>query len=170
MADETWDEPLDPTYAAAHGGRWNPPSSFPVLSLNEDLATARSQIQRMLDGQPANPEDLDPPYVLVAATLPRGQRVADAVTDAGLDRLGLPATYPVGVSGDVVPWADCQPVGAAVHQRRPRLNGIRARSAATRDGSGRELAWFPARHDSRARPVGPAIPFDDWWATDPVWP
>jgi hypothetical protein len=49
----------------------------------------------LLEGQPVHPEDLDPPFVLVASTLPSGQRVADAVTEPGLGSLGLPNSYPV---------------------------------------------------------------------------
>lgn len=60
--------------------RWNPPSSFPTLYLNGDLHAARAQIDRLLQGQPVDPEDLaDPGFVLVTATLPRGQDVADAL-------------------------------------------------------------------------------------------
>ena len=59
VADEKWDDPLDPSFAQRYGGRWNPPGSFPSLYLNEDIATARGQIYRMLEGSPVHPEDLD---------------------------------------------------------------------------------------------------------------
>ncbi|HEY1466234.1 MAG TPA: RES domain-containing protein, partial [Acidimicrobiales bacterium] len=44
VADTTWSDPLDPSWAATFGGRWNAAGSFPVLYVNEDLATARAQI------------------------------------------------------------------------------------------------------------------------------
>ena len=164
VADEKWDDPLDPTFAQHRGGRWNPPSSFPTLYLNEDINTARSQIRHMLDGYPVRPQDLDPPYVLIPATLPSQQVVADAVTDVGLESLELPRTYPMDNHGNLVPHGGCQPIGLAVKEEG--LRGIHCRSAATQDGSERELAWFPARPTSKAKPIGEAIPFDIWWYTD----
>ena len=161
VADPAWEDPLDPSFAGIHGGRWNPPRSFPVLYLNEDLATARAQIVRMLEGSPVDPEDLDAPYVLITVRLPARQVVADAVTEEGLDRLGLPPTYPRDDTGGTVPRERCRPIGAAV--KLAGLRGVHARSAATPGGSGRELAWFPARPSSRARRVSPDRPFADWW-------
>jgi len=161
VADDRWDDPLDPSFARVHGGRWNPAGSFPTLYLNEDVDTARGQIVRMLEGSPINPEDLDPPFVLVTIRLPVRQTVADAVTSEGLGQLGLPDTYPVDDSGSLIPRERCQPIGAAV--KLAGLRGVHARSVTTRDGSGRELAWFPARNSSRARRVGPDLPFAEWW-------
>ncbi len=161
VADEHWDDPLDTSFARHHGGRWNPPDSFPTLYLNEDVDTARSQIARMVSGWPVDPEDLDAPFVLVTVTLPRNQIVADAVTDAGLERLGLPVTYPVDSTGSGIPQSVCRPIGAAV--KLSGLRGVHARSAANRDGSGRELAWFPARASSKAQRAAPDRPFADWW-------
>lgn len=160
VADPNWDDPLDPSYAQHHGGRWNPPNSFPTLYLNGDLRTARTQIIHMLEGFPVDPEDLDAPYVLVTLTLPRGQVVADAVTKEGLDRLGLPSTYPV-FNGVRVSHDECRPIGAAV--KLAGLRGVHARSATTPDGSGRELAWFPARPSSKPRRISADRQFADWW-------
>lgn len=160
VTDASWDDPLDPSFAQRHGGRWNPPGSFPALYLNEDLETARSQITHMLEGSPVDPEDLDAPYVLVTVSLPRSQIAADAVTDEGLDALGLPPTYPL-FDGALVSHDECQPIGAAV--KLAGLRGVHARSAATPDGVGRELAWFPARPSSKARRVASDRPFADWW-------
>lgn len=164
-ADADWDEPLDPTYAARVGGRWNPPDSYPTLYLNEDVATARLQINRLLQGTPIEPEDLDPPWVLVSATLPSRQRVADTRDGEGLRAAGLPAIYPVDETGDVVAKEVCQPVGELAYEEG--LRGVWTRSAATRTGDGRELAWFPARTSSRATPAGSPIPFHDWFWTEP---
>lgn len=161
VADTGWDNPLDPSFAQRYGGRWNPPGSYRTLYLNEDVDTARSQIHRMLEGSPVRPEDLDDRFVLVTATLPSRQRVADAVTDEGLEALGLAGSYPLDDKGKRVPHETCRPIGESVHGLG--LRGVRARSAATTDGAGRELAWFPARPTSKATPLGPPIPFDEWF-------
>jgi len=165
VAKASWIDPLDTTHARHNGGRWNPPRSHPALYLNEDLATARAQLPRMLDGYPATPEDLDDEFVLVAATLPSGQMVADAVSDHGLEAIGLPTSYPTHPNGRPVRHATCQPIGAGLAEQG--LRGVRARSAATKDGSGRELAWFPARASSKATPVGESLPLHQWWDNDP---
>ena len=162
VADPDWPDPLDPSWAEWRGGRWNPPRSFRALYLNADPATAAVQIERMLKGSPVRPEDLDDEaYVLVAASLPRRQRCADAVTDGGLRALGLPASYPMDDDGDPIGHAACQPVGRGV--REGGLRGVVCRSAATADGRGRELAWFPATRRSRARPVWDRpLPLREW--------
>ena len=160
VADPTWDDPLDPTHAATRGGRWNPPSSYPTLYLNEDIETAREQVVALLRGSPVTPDDLDPGYDLVVATLPRSQDVADAVGDAGLEALGLPATYPRHGNGRPIRHDVCQPIGQAV--KDAGLRGVHARSAATDDGTGRELAWFPARESSTAT-LEQRLPFREWW-------
>lgn len=164
VADSSWSDPLDPAHARDRGGRWNPPGSFPTLYLNEDLATARAQITALLEDTPVEPDDLDAGFDLAVATLPRGQVVADAVTDRGLNRLGLPDSYPRHANGRPVRHETCQPVGAAVFASG--LRGVHARSAAIEDGSGRELAWFPARESSRATLVE-RLAFRDWWYRRP---
>lgn len=164
VANEDWGDPLDPTFAEHYGGRWNPPGSFPALYLNEDIETAQAQIHRMLNGYPVHPDDLDDleaPYVLIAATLPTRQVVADAVTDVGLDGLGLPATYPLDADDATVPHKTCQPIGSSV--RDEGLRGVHTRSAVTPDGTGRELSWFPARRSSKATPIGETLSFSQWW-------
>ena len=161
VADESWDDPLDPAFAQRFGGRWNPPNSFPVLYLNEDVETARAQIHRMLEDSPVRPDDLDPPYVLVTATLPSRQVVADAVTDVGLDALDLPETYPLDPVGETIPHATCQHIGSEV--KTQNLRGVHARSAAVANGTGRELAWFRARTSSKATPISSPRPFSEWW-------
>lgn len=163
VAKEAWADPLDPSPAKGHGGRWNLPGSFDALTLNGDVLTARAQIQRMLQGSPVTEDDLDDsaPFVLVPATIPRRQHVADAASEAGLSALGLPVTYPRKRTGRAVPRAACQPVGSAVHDAG--LRGVWCRSAATPDGIGRELAWFPARPSSRAQAVGKhPLPYGAW--------
>lgn len=162
VADPAWHDPLDPSFAAAGGGRWNPAGSFPVLYLNEDLVTARINLQLFIDGWGYGPEDLrdDSGPVLVAATLPRAQVVADAHSDIGLAAAGLPTTYPVDGDGRPIGHDRCQPVGVAAKQAG--LRGVRCRSARPVHGASRELAWFPATSRSRAHPVSVA-PFRAWF-------
>ena len=52
LADPAWADPLDPDFARATGGRWNPPGSYPTLYLNEDVVTARINLQLFLAGKP----------------------------------------------------------------------------------------------------------------------
>jgi RES domain-containing protein len=159
VADASWADPLDPTHADEHGGRWNAPGDGPTLYLNADRETARAQVPRMLRGTAIDVEDLrdDAPFVLIPVHLPARQRVADATTDVGLVALGLPRTYPVRRDGTEVGWSACRRAASVV--RRAALRGVLARSAALTDG--RELAWFPARA-ARARAAGPAEPFARW--------
>jgi hypothetical protein len=164
VADPAWTDPLDPSFAATTGGRWNPPDSFPVLYLNEDVVTARINLQLFLAGLPYGPEDLrdDTGPVLVEAVLPRRQEVADVHSQAGVAAAGLPPTYPQDASGALVDHARCQPIGLAAHGAG--LRGVRSRSARAPYGAGRELAWFPASVRSRARAVS-VQPFTAWfWA------
>lgn len=160
VADPRWADPLDPSYAMTFGGRWNPPGSFPTLYLNEDMLTARAQVTALLSGSPVEPDDLDDGFDLIVTTLPRSQDVADAISDRGLTALGLPASYPNHANGRPVRHEACQPVGQAVKDEG--LRGVHAQSAATHDGSGRELAWFPARESSRAT-LHARLRYRDWW-------
>jgi hypothetical protein len=160
VADPLWADPLDPSFAASHGGRWNPPGSYPTLYLNEDIHTARAQVTALLRGSPVEPDDLDDGFDLVVATLPRSQDVANAIDEAGLAALGLPDTYPRHRNGRPVRHEVCQEIGRVI--KDDGLRGVHARSAATEDGSGRELAWFPARESSRAS-LESRHPFREWW-------
>jgi hypothetical protein len=162
VADPEWHDPLDPTFAATHGGRWNPPGSHPTLYLNADVATSVHQVERLLTGSPIRPEDLDDEaFVLVAAQIPLRQTAAEAVTEEGLHVLGLPTSYPLDQRGEEVAHGPCQAVGLKVHEQG--LRGIWCRSACTPDGRGRELAWFPADARSTARPLWPRPrPFGEW--------
>ena len=164
IARADWQDPLDPTYARDHGGRWNPPGSFPVLYANEDQATARANLRRFIAGWPYEPEDLrdDTGPVLVGAVLPRRQRVAEVHTPAGLGAVGLPGSYPLDEAGRLIAHDRCQPIGAAAKERG--LRGVRCLSASAPFGAGRELAWFPATARSRAQLVA-RLPYSRWfWA------
>jgi len=162
VADPSWDDPLDPTFAQRSGQRWNPPGSFPVLYLNEDIVTARINPRTFLCGKPYGPDDLrdDTAPVLVTATLPRAQRVADVHSAAGVAAVGLPSRYPFDAARRRIGHARCQPIGQAVHDRG--LRGIRCRSAQTPFGAGRELAWFPATRASRAH-AETVTAFGEWF-------
>lgn len=162
VADPEWSDPLESSYAQEHGGRWNPPGSFATLYLNANLHTARLQIARMLAGSPVDPADLDDgAFVLVAATLPRSQTCADAVSPAGLRALGLGDGYPLDRRGSAVDHVTCQEVGLRV--REEGLRGVWCRSAVDADARARELAWFPATARSAARPVWEdPLPYGQW--------
>lgn len=162
ICDADWDDPLVGSFAKTRGGRWNPPGSWATLYLNEDLVTARINLDLFVAGWPYEPEDLDDatgPHLAVA-TLPRNQRVADLHTVDGVAAVGLPATYPTDAAGVLVPHGTCQPVGEQVHAAGHR--GIRCRSATAPHGAGRELAWFPATSRSRAHLVDRKT-FADWF-------
>ena len=160
VCDPAWSDPLDASHAARTGGRWNPPHSWNALYLNRDLYTARAQIARLLQGSPVEPEDLaDDAFSLVAVTVPAGLVALDVVTDEGIAQLALPASYPLNSNGQLVAHARCQVIAATAHSAQ--LDGVECRSAATRDGSGREFAWWP--HDgARAVQVGRVRRFGTW--------
>ena len=151
IAETGWTDPLDPTYAAVRGGRWNPPNSHPTLYLNEDRITARLNLRMFIHGWPYEPEDLrdETGPVLVEATLPARQRVADAHSRQGVAAVNLPSTYPLDEKERLVEFAVCQSIG--LRAKMAGLRGVRARSAQAPDGGRRELAWFPATRRSRAR-------------------
>ena len=162
IADAGWKDPLEPSFAAERGGRWNPPRSFPTLYFNENLVTARLNLRLFIAGWPYEPEELrdDTGPILVGATLPRNQRVADAHSVKGIARLGLPASYPLDGEGKLVSRELSQVIGARVNKRGWR--GIRCRSARAQDGAGRELAWFPAVPRSRAK-LTTRLDFESWF-------
>ena len=142
VADPGWVDPIDTSYSVTTGGRWNPPGSWAALYLSHDLHTARRQILRMLEGTPFEPGELaDDAYDLVTPKLPDRQTALDVVSDAGVAAVGLPASYPAASTGDRVAHQDCWPVATDAHNAG--LDGVWCRSAATLDGAGRELAWWP---------------------------
>ena len=162
IAEMDWADPLDPTYAAVRGGRWNPPDSHPTLYLNEDRITARLNLGMFISGWPYEPEDLrdDTGPVLVEATLPARQRVADAHSRQGVAAVNLPSTYPLDEKGRLMEHAVCQAIGLGA--KMAGLRGVRARSARAPEGGRRELAWFPATRRSRAR-AQTIQPFETWY-------
>ncbi len=151
--------PLDMSFAASQGGRWNPPGSWPTLYLNEDMATVHAQVRHMFVDRGVDPDDLhdEAPLRLAACTLPRRQRVADAHTGAGLRDLNLPASYPVNRRGNPIARGVTQSIGVTVHTAG--LRGVWCASAA---GLGREIAWFPASGSSPRPAWSGSKPFRDW--------
>ena len=156
IADPRWDDPLDASHAAVSGQRWNP-TGVACLYLNDDAATARSNIVARFAGLPYGPEDLEPTEapVLVVVEVPAGDAL-DAVSDEGLAAVGLPVTYPLDSSGNVIAHNVCQRIGIAA--RDAGLDGVACRSAAA--GGGRELAWFPRSEPAVATD---RLSFDAWW-------
>ena len=142
VADPDWGDPLDGSYAGRHGGRWDPPGSFPVVYLSTTDAVARANVDQRFAALPYGPSDLDPVEApaLVETEVPSGDHV-DVVTDAGCAALGLPATYPYDAAGAVIAWEVCQPIGQRAWADGER--GIACRSAALPRGAvGEELAYF----------------------------
>ncbi|MFN2607744.1 MAG: RES family NAD+ phosphorylase [Acidimicrobiales bacterium] len=161
VVDPAWPDPLDASYAPMVGARWTPVGGPDTLYFNVDEATARANVRRLLAGYSVAPEDLDDDrgFALVTARLPSGQRAADAHTPLGLAAMGLPVTYPLGADGREVGHEVCRPLGQAAFDAG--LDGVRCRSAATPDGAGRELGWFP-RGRARPRRRG-SQRFADWY-------
>lgn len=164
VADPGWDDPLDGSYGARFGGRWNPPGSYPVCYLNLDLGTARANarylLTRRLEGLAINVDDLDPQELPVLVTTDvEEDDFVDVVTDDGCAAVGLSPAYPLDDAGVPVGWEPCRNIGQQGWQAgRP---GVACRSAA--DGAppdGEELAWF-----QRNRRLQPSArrQFDDWY-------
>jgi RES domain-containing protein len=167
LAEPSWTDPLDTTYSRERGGRWNSPGSFGVLYLNRDLRTARLQVQHKLLGQPYGVEDLDADeqHDLVAIDVEE-RAWLDCVTDAGLEAIDLPTSYPRYANGRPVRHETCQPISrAAYDDSRP---GIACRSAA--DGAtlgDEELAVFDRDATAALRMTGRQS-FSEWfWGTRP---
>lgn len=142
VADPRWRRPLAAGHSRRSGGRWNPPESFGVIYLNASLEVARAQVRHKLEPRGIRPEDLSPERgpVLVLTEVPE-QSYVDAVTDRGLQSLGLPPTYPLDSRGKEVSHAVCQPIGRSA--RDGKQPGIACRSAAAQPSPGEELAYFP---------------------------
>lgn len=162
VADPDWRRPLDPSFAAVRGGRWNPPSSFPVLYLCATPAVAREVVLGRFAGLPYGLLDLrsDRRPVLIETDV-LTHRAADVVTDAGCRAASLPPTYPYDSRGRKIGWGRTQPIGAAAWEQGER--SIACRSAALpRGGKGEELAWFVRGRTDRLA-VSARRSFDDWF-------
>jgi hypothetical protein len=118
-----------------------PARELPVY-LNASVDVARAQVRHKLEPRGIRPEDLEPDAgpVLVHTEAPEREYV-DAVTDGGLQALGLPATYPRDTSGETLEHRVCQPIGERAWEAGE--HGIACRSAArSAPPAGEELAFF----------------------------
>lgn len=162
VADPSWRRPLDATFAAERGGRWNPPGSFSVAYLCRTLAVARANVVRRFEGLPYGVLDLHPdrrPVLVATQAIPH--RSVDVVTDLGCRSAGLPSSYPFDSRGGHIGWARTQPIGTAAHEIGER--SIACRSAALPRGvPGEELAWF-VRSRADALQLIERRAFDDWF-------
>ena len=113
IADRARTDPLDPSFSGKRAGRWNPPDSFPMLYLNEDMMMEHLNLRAFMAKWPYELEDLrdDTGPILLGCVLPRRQVVCDAHSQDGLRALGLPDTYPLEGDGTLAPHARCQPIG-----------------------------------------------------------
>lgn len=165
VADTIWANPLDGRHAAAAGGRWNPPNSFPVVYLNRDRRVSRANVARKYGGRPYGPELLRATAgpILIATTVPEADYV-DVITDAGCEAVGLPREYPRAPGGNSVPGERCQPIGHQAWEAGEK--GIACRSAAPgAPKDGEELAWFHLP-GTTSLAVNQRLPFADWFWTD----
>ncbi len=162
VADPDWRRPLDPSFAAERGGRWNPPGSFPVVYLCATSAVARANVLRRFADLPYGVLDLRPDRlpVLVETDVPE-HRAVDVVTDAGCRAAGLPITYPFDRRGQRAAWERTQPVGTAAWEQGEAA--IACRSAALPRGEqGEELAWFVRGREDRLTVARRRL-FDAWF-------
>lgn len=180
VADPGWRRPLDPSFAAERGGRWNPPGSFPVLYLCRTTEVARRVVLGRFEGLPYGLLDLRPDRrpVLIQAEIPE-HRAVDVVSDAGCRAASLPATYPYDARGRKIGWDRTRPIGIAAWEQGersiacrsgalPPMTGRRSNvepsGRSPRGGDGEELAWFVrARADRLA--VSARRSFDAWFAS-----
>lgn len=129
----TWPNPLDASYSAAGGGRWNPPGSYPVLyaCCSRDVAVAVLQ-DLYLDRYGVALADLQPSHRPVLAVISWAGDVVDACTAAGLAAAGLPADYPRGHEDD---YGATRALGERWHEEGAEGVHCRSASLARRRGS-----------------------------------
>lgn len=160
VADPTWRNPLDTLFSKAKGGRWNAPGAFGVLYLNATIDVAVGNVRLGYESEILSVFDLvtdqrpDLQYVRVEKAA-----FVNAVTDAGLRALQLPAIYPAGSS-----HAMCWPVGAAAYDARRHGIACRTADATAKTAvivDGEELAVF----DTALSLVeaGKRVKFAEWY-------
>src|SRR5207302_1800720 len=137
--------PLDGSRAKADGGRWNPPGSFEVIYTSCSLRAQIAFLREHYRNESINPWEQPEEKQRDLHDLHVDQDgLVDAVNDRGLVGLGLPETYPLGVSYDTT-----RRVGQRLYdERRP---GIWCRCAP--DPAEQEIALF--RDYAQAIQVGP---------------
>ena len=161
LAEPSWADPLDTSFSRQPGGRWNAPGSFGVLYLNASDRVARLQVDHKLAEQPYGIEDLDPTeqHDLVDVDVQETDAL-DLVSDAGLEAVGLPVSYPRDALGHPVEHARCHPVGQAAYDEP--VPAIACRSAAgAATPADEELAVFD--RDAAIVTQTGRRPFADWY-------
>ena len=146
--------PISGEGARVHGGRWNPPQSFPTLYLALDRPTVLAELKRTALRFGIAPEGL----------LPRAVYRCDIAIRQCLDLRDQGNREQVGLSLDAIRSEDprrCQGVATAAHYLG--LEGLIAPSAA---GAGSTIAIFTDRllADSCVEPRDAEI-----WSTLPVF-
>jgi len=122
--------PLDAEGARIHGGRWNPPNSFPVLYFALGRDTAGAEFYRVATRQGMPPENLLPRHLHRYRV--RLARVADLSDSKALEQVGLSLA---DVRADDL--SRCQAVGDAAHYL-----GFEAVQSPSATGAGEVLAVF----------------------------
>lgn len=158
VANPQWRHPLDGNFSKTRGGRWNAANSFPVVYLCADIAVAKANVVRKLEGRPYGVEDLNPREapVLVHTTVATNKFI-DVLTDDGCRAAGLLATYPTDDEGQEIAWPTCQPIGQRAWDEA--YMGIVCRSTPTR-GVGEELAWYQR---DQVLQVDRVLDFERWF-------
>jgi RES domain-containing protein len=147
-------DPRSATGARVHGGRWNPPETFPALYLGLEVETVIDEFHRLAHRQALPPE----------AFLPRELHRFDVRLAALLDLRRDSVRNALGLTNRVLKGDDptvCRAVGTAAHSLG--LEGLVAPSAA---GEGTVLAVFldALRPGSLVEPVELA----DVWEEPPA--
>jgi RES domain-containing protein len=123
-------DPLSGEGARLHGGRFNPPDSFPVLYLCQSRPCAVAELQRLGERQAIGIEGL----------LPRMLYRYEIGLDRVLNLTDDEARLGIGVSLDVLTgpdWAACQELGSILH-----AFGVQGVSTPSATGVGHVIAIF----------------------------
>lgn len=142
--------PISGEGARVHGGRWNPPLSFPTLYLAMDLPTVLAELRRTARRFAIQPEDM----------LPRAVYRYDLELSKCLDLHHSATRAAVGLSLDAIRSDDprrCQEVAMAAHHL-----GFESVLAPSATSAGATIAVFTDRlqPDSRLAPQH----FETWTA------
>lgn len=132
-----WPDPLDTSYSASAGGRWNPAGSFEALYTFGSPRGARAYAWEKLHRIGVVPEDLVPDSQPQLVEVGWKGRVVDVATDAGVGAAGFAHDFPAGVG-----WARTQPPAQVWHDAQHE--GVQYRSATLHRATlhrGGESAW-----------------------------
>jgi hypothetical protein len=120
-------------------------------------------LTKNLEGLPFTADDIEPSElpVLLWVNIPSGEYL-DVVRLEAIVRNGLPPTYPMDVSGTLVPWDVCQPIGQRAWDGD--LHGVACLSAADKaPPDGEELAFF--WRDEGTMAFGEPQSFESWYGS-----